>query len=110
MTRDQLLEEFIQRAGFHFGWQNLESWARCMAEQAVTEMNECGDNEIMKITLTLDSTGATHMHSMSNSMYVKPGMDTIFAMATISDAMGALNEIRNKTMTTSLRDDGDVAI
>lgn len=35
-TRDQL-EAFIQRAGFKHGWENLESWARRMAEQAVKE-------------------------------------------------------------------------
>lgn len=31
------LEAFIKRAGFNYGWENLESWARRMAEQAVRE-------------------------------------------------------------------------
>lgn len=38
-TREQL-EAFIQRAHFRHGWENLESWARRMAEQAVEEINE----------------------------------------------------------------------
>jgi hypothetical protein len=33
----EALEAFIVRAGFTFGWHNLESWARRMAEQAVAE-------------------------------------------------------------------------
>jgi hypothetical protein len=33
------LDAFIVRAGFRFGWLNLESWARRMAEQAVVEIN-----------------------------------------------------------------------
>lgn len=33
-AREQFLEAFIQRAGFSYGWKNLESWARRMAEQA----------------------------------------------------------------------------
>lgn len=32
------LEAFIRRAGFPYGWDNLESWARRMAEQAVKEL------------------------------------------------------------------------
>lgn len=32
------LDEFIQRAGFSYGWSNLESWARRMAERAVHEL------------------------------------------------------------------------
>lgn len=31
------LEAFIRRAGFTYGWENLESWARRMAEQAYAE-------------------------------------------------------------------------
>ena len=34
------LNAFILRAGFRAGWENLESWARRMAEQAVREINE----------------------------------------------------------------------
>ena len=34
------LDAFILRAGFRAGWENLESWARRMAEQAVREINE----------------------------------------------------------------------
>jgi hypothetical protein len=37
-TKEQL-EAFIQRAGFTYGWERLESWARRMAEQAVVELN-----------------------------------------------------------------------
>ncbi|TFL14172.1 hypothetical protein CSC67_08445 [Pusillimonas caeni] len=33
------LDAFIQRAGFTHGWENLESWARRMAEQAVKELS-----------------------------------------------------------------------
>lgn len=32
------LDSFILRAGFTYGWENLESWARRMAEQAVEEL------------------------------------------------------------------------
>lgn len=34
------LEAFIGRAGFSWGWSELESWARRMAEQAVRELKE----------------------------------------------------------------------
>jgi hypothetical protein len=34
------LDAFILRAGFTFGWLNLESSARRMAEKAVEELNE----------------------------------------------------------------------
>lgn len=37
-TRPQL-EAFIKRAGFTWGWRELESWARRMAERAVLELN-----------------------------------------------------------------------
>jgi hypothetical protein len=37
MTQQEQLDAFIKRAGFSYGWQNLESWARRMAEQAVAE-------------------------------------------------------------------------
>lgn len=33
----QELNAFIERAGFRWGWDNLESWARDMARQAVKE-------------------------------------------------------------------------
>lgn len=36
-TQEQL-DAFIARAGFRYGWGNLESWARTMAEQAVSEL------------------------------------------------------------------------
>ena len=39
------LEAFIKRAGFNYGWSNLESWARRMAEQAVLELNQAARNE-----------------------------------------------------------------
>jgi hypothetical protein len=32
------LEAFIERAGFTYGWDNLESWAQRMAEQAYEEI------------------------------------------------------------------------
>ena len=32
--RQEWLDDFIVRAGFTGGWENLESWARRMAEQA----------------------------------------------------------------------------
>lgn len=38
-TREEL-EAFIRRAGFTYGWENLESWARRMAEQAIRELKE----------------------------------------------------------------------
>jgi hypothetical protein len=38
-TQEQL-DAFIKRAGFSYGWQNLESWARRMAEKAVEELNK----------------------------------------------------------------------
>lgn len=34
------LEAFIVRAGFRWGWENLESWARSMAERACIELHE----------------------------------------------------------------------
>lgn len=34
------LDAFIRRSGFTYGWENLESWARCMAEQACIELRE----------------------------------------------------------------------
>lgn len=34
------LESFIKRAGFTYGWLNLESWARCMAERACVEREQ----------------------------------------------------------------------
>ncbi len=37
MTKQEWLEAFIKRAGFSYGWENLESWARRMAEQAYEE-------------------------------------------------------------------------
>lgn len=37
MAREEWLDAFIKRAGFHYGWDNLESWARRMAEQAYEE-------------------------------------------------------------------------
>lgn len=36
-TQEQL-DAFILRAGFTYGWLQLESWARRMAEQAVIEL------------------------------------------------------------------------
>jgi hypothetical protein len=39
MDQREQLEAFIRRAGFTYGWENLESWARRMAEQAVKELN-----------------------------------------------------------------------
>lgn len=38
-NHDEALERFIQRAGFTHGWENLESWARQMAHQAVSELD-----------------------------------------------------------------------
>lgn len=38
-TQEQL-DAFIKRAGFSYGWQNLESWARTMARHAVEEINQ----------------------------------------------------------------------
>lgn len=38
-TQEQL-DQFIERAGFACGWGNLESGARRMAQQAVSELNE----------------------------------------------------------------------
>ena len=38
MDNQKELDEFIARAGFTYGWRNLESWARRMAEQAVEEL------------------------------------------------------------------------
>lgn len=34
------LDAFIRRAGFTYGWENLESWARRMAEQACIDLRE----------------------------------------------------------------------
>lgn len=39
MSEQEWLEAFIKRAGFTYGWMNLESWARRMAEQAYEERN-----------------------------------------------------------------------
>lgn len=36
-TQQEWLDAFIKRAGFSYGWENLESWARRMAEQAYEE-------------------------------------------------------------------------
>ncbi|MEY2655333.1 MAG: hypothetical protein RLZZ524_2361 [Pseudomonadota bacterium] len=36
------LDDFIVRAGFRYGWENLESWARRMAERAVLELKSKG--------------------------------------------------------------------
>lgn len=38
IDEQKALDEFIARAGFTYGWKNLESWARRMAEQAVAEL------------------------------------------------------------------------
>lgn len=42
MTLEQVhqekLDDFIARAGFTYGWKNLEPWAWRMAEQAVEEL------------------------------------------------------------------------
>lgn len=37
-SEQEELDAFIVRAGFSYGWKNLESWARRMAEQAVKEL------------------------------------------------------------------------
>lgn len=39
-SRQLRLDAFILRAGFRYGWLNLESWARRMAEQAVEELSQ----------------------------------------------------------------------
>lgn len=36
---NEKLEAFVARAGFHYGWSELESWARRMAKQAVKEQD-----------------------------------------------------------------------
>lgn len=38
------LEDFIEAAGFSFGWGNLESWARRMAEHGVREIKRLRGN------------------------------------------------------------------
>lgn len=40
MSNQKELDAFIVRAGFTYGWRNLESWARRMAEQAVEELEK----------------------------------------------------------------------
>lgn len=37
LTEREWLDAFIIRAGFTYGWERLESWARRMAEQAYRE-------------------------------------------------------------------------
>jgi hypothetical protein len=44
------LEAFIRRAGFHFGWTNLESAARRMAEAAVIEIKTARSYTSMNTT------------------------------------------------------------
>jgi hypothetical protein len=39
-TEQEWLDAFIERAGFTYGWLNLESWARRMAEQAYEERQQ----------------------------------------------------------------------
>lgn len=41
------LEAFIRRAGFTYGWENLESWARRMAEQAYEERSGATNTELL---------------------------------------------------------------
>lgn len=36
--KQKWLDDFIRRAGFTYGWENLESWARRMAERAYQEI------------------------------------------------------------------------
>lgn len=36
--KQKWLDNFITRAGFTYGWENLESWARRMAERAYQEV------------------------------------------------------------------------
>ena len=40
MKYDEKLEAFAKHAGFRYGWENLESSARRMAEHAVHELEE----------------------------------------------------------------------
>lgn len=40
MTEQEWKDAFLIRAGFRFGWMNLESWARTMVEQAYKEIIE----------------------------------------------------------------------
>lgn len=42
VEKQQWLDAFILRAGFTHGWENLESWARRMAEQAYRELVDDG--------------------------------------------------------------------
>jgi hypothetical protein len=53
---DKKHEDFIARAGFSYGWLNLESWARRMAEQAVDELDE-KDAQIEKLMAALKMAG-----------------------------------------------------
>lgn len=38
-NQQELLDAFILRASFTYGWPNLESWHRRMAEQAIKEID-----------------------------------------------------------------------
>lgn len=55
------LERFIKRAGFDYGWENLESWARRMAEEAVKELSILRDEIKRKNKL---------IEEVSNQLYV----------------------------------------
>lgn len=37
-SKQKWLDAFVKRAGFNHGWENLELWARKMAEQAYLEL------------------------------------------------------------------------
>lgn len=77
-------DEFIKRAGFNYGWGNLESWARRMADRAVEEIGKLEQqvaDHIKREAMLRDALGVAHNNAVQCGLMVPKNSMTDLSIA-----------------------------